>query len=927
MLEEQFGWKGPPDEKKGAYDYLPLVIQSDPNVAPEMFAVPLECAVPVHIHHPEHPELSELDMQWYPIPAVCALDMTVGGILYTAVPFNGWYANTEVLRDLTDKSRYNMLVPVAKSLGLDPETKPGDEPLWKDEVMAVLNKAVYHSFKKAKIAMIGHHTLIEMFWQWYNDEMLHRGFCPVNWKWVIPPMSSSTNDAYLGLNKAQEFTLKPAYLVGKGFLTLEREHFGERDTTNAMKMFYAKAKVAVFVKKWIKRHRQERKPIVIIYASVTGNSAMFASKLGSILSASSQVSFFDACGASTTIDEKIWNMIEATSLCIFVASTQGNGELPSLSRKFFSTLFDKKAHLLTDKHCAVLGFGSSAYPIFCGAAEELSSTIVENGGLEVVPLGKCDALTGEETTFRHWTSELVDKLASMPDASPLALQLSERINDFDQTFNRRKTILDSVKVEVFRSEAVNEAVANSFMPRRGSADSSLRQSVLRRGSLDSSRKQSVLRNSINSGDLGGRLHEAVAKTALANPFRNDRFEGEVLSREDLISGDGLDSGHACRQTSLLSINVFGLPYQPGDHVQVYPRNTISEEKLEAFIGNLAGELSLEDRMYVTIDETKKLSLAELAVTSPLLHQSIDQLVPLEYFLLYQASMDAPVPTQSCFELACLATSAEDKSILEELGRNKAEYDKRISTCGLKWMDVFDSFPSLSQQVTLPFLLHNMKMNHPRSYSIASYKPTVGNELHLVVGRFIYSRGASSKAEVGVCSSFLTNANKGDIVTFKIESCPSFYHPLDPSSPIVFICTGTGFAPIRGLLQKRSYLKKRGEKMGDAYLLFGSRSSKEGLFEGEINEFIEEGTLADAFKCYSREPGKKKQYTTDVMRTESVQRVLLPTLESDNCHIYICGSANLAEESKIALAKMTSELHVNKLIEEGRFHCDVFGARA
>ena len=32
------------------------------------------------------------------IPAVCALDMTLGGVLYSAIPFNGWYADTEVLR-------------------------------------------------------------------------------------------------------------------------------------------------------------------------------------------------------------------------------------------------------------------------------------------------------------------------------------------------------------------------------------------------------------------------------------------------------------------------------------------------------------------------------------------------------------------------------------------------------------------------------------------------------------------------------------------------------------------------------------------------------------------------------------------------------------------------------------------------------------
>ena len=72
-----------------AHLQLPLVIQADPDGPPELFEVPLECAPPVHIHHPRFPELSSLGMRWYPIPAVCALDMTVGGLAYTAVPFNG----------------------------------------------------------------------------------------------------------------------------------------------------------------------------------------------------------------------------------------------------------------------------------------------------------------------------------------------------------------------------------------------------------------------------------------------------------------------------------------------------------------------------------------------------------------------------------------------------------------------------------------------------------------------------------------------------------------------------------------------------------------------------------------------------------------------------------------------------------------------
>lgn len=40
---------------------------------------------------------------------------------------------------------------------------------------------------------------------------------PGNWKWIIPPVASSTNKCYLGLAKMKEYTLKPALLYAPGF--------------------------------------------------------------------------------------------------------------------------------------------------------------------------------------------------------------------------------------------------------------------------------------------------------------------------------------------------------------------------------------------------------------------------------------------------------------------------------------------------------------------------------------------------------------------------------------------------------------------------------------------------------------------------------------------------------------------------------------
>ena len=356
---------------------------------------------------------------------------------------------------------------------------------------------------------------------------------------------------------------------------------------------------------------------------------------------------------------------------------------------------------------------------------------------------------------------------------------------------------------------------------------------------------------------------------------------------------------------------------------------ISLEQLQIFVSHLSrgkGEtdsLSLDDHMFVSF-ENEDVPSSELAVANPLLFETLGNLMPLDYFFENQVALEAPMSMQACLDLSHLATCPKDRAVLKGIGTSKKEYENMRSLCGIKWIDCFRTFPSLSKQVCINFLLCNMKPNHLRSYSIASCKSVVGSELHIVVGRLLYSRGGSKK-EAGVCSNFLTHVDPGDEILFKIESTPSFHYPLDPSCPIIFICTGTGFAPIRGLLQKRAYLKSRNEELGPAYLVFGSRSSSEALFHDEIDEFQTQGVLTEVFMCYSREMGGKKEYTTDKILSKRVRTILSPVLSEPNTHIFICGSANMAEDCKRALRDISSPESFDAIVENGRLHCDVFGA--
>jgi hypothetical protein len=115
------------------------------------------------------------------------------------------------------------------------------------------------------------------------------------------------------------------------------------------------------------------------------------------------------------------------------------------------------------------------------------------------------------------------------------------------------------------------------------------------------------------------------------------------------------------------------------------------------------------------------------------------------------------------------------------------------------------------------------------------------------------------------------------------------------------------------------------KLGPSFLIFGSRSSSEGLFHEEIKEYQERGVLTEAFMCYSRDIRANKEYTDEKLRSTEVRGILGPILADPNTHIFMCGSANMAEDCKISLRDISSPDLFDSIVEGGRLHCDVFGA--
>ncbi|MNO13838.1 Nitric oxide synthase oxygenase [compost metagenome] len=197
----RLGWQG----SGGDFDVLPLVI-SIGNEAPRWFPIPPGLVQEIPLTHPEIERFPELGLRWYSVPVVSDMLLEIGGIAYTAAPFNGWYMETEIgSRNLGDTGRYNRLPAVADLLGLDRSTNTS---LWKDRALLELNRAVLHSFKLAGISIVDHHTAADQFVRFQEQEKQRGREVSGKWGWLIPPMSPSATPIWND-NTLRELNLSP----------------------------------------------------------------------------------------------------------------------------------------------------------------------------------------------------------------------------------------------------------------------------------------------------------------------------------------------------------------------------------------------------------------------------------------------------------------------------------------------------------------------------------------------------------------------------------------------------------------------------------------------------------------------------------------------------------------------------------------------
>ncbi|MCU0395621.1 MAG: FAD-dependent oxidoreductase [Chitinophagaceae bacterium] len=206
------------------------------------------------------------------------------------------------------------------------------------------------------------------------------------------------------------------------------------------------------------------------------------------------------------------------------------------------------------------------------------------------------------------------------------------------------------------------------------------------------------------------------------------------------------------------------------------------------------------------------------------------------------------------------------------------------------MERFDFEPG--QFVTLDLPIHEQKNKRWRSYSIAS-APDGTNRFELVI--VLNEEGAGTNWIWG-------NVEVGTEIPLRGPQ-GKFVLPKTIDTDIYLICTGTGIAPFRSMVE---HLHRQGIAHEDVYLIFGCRKFNDTLYGPELRELQQTMIGFRYIPTYSREdPGNHL-----LLRTGYVHQVYEEIIAHNRMQhhasggtglkpakFFLCGWKNMIDEAR------------------------------
>ncbi|KAL1631784.1 hypothetical protein SLS56_004305 [Neofusicoccum ribis] len=347
-------------------------------------------------------------------------------------------------------------------------------------------------------------------------------------------------------------------------------------------------------------------------------------------------------------------------------------------------------------------------------------------------------------------------------------------------------------------------------------------------------------------------------------------------------------------------------YKTGDHLAVWPINPDAE------VDRLLAILGLSERRDIPISIKSLDPTVKVKVPTPTTAAAL-----FRYYL----EICAPVSRDTILSLSPFAPTAEAKSFLLTLGKDKSAYAAYLTHTHLNLGRLLTLASNSTPWSTLPlpYILETLPHLQPRYYSISS--SSVISPRHPSITALVSTTPLPSAPPIpGLASTYLlahAHAQSGDPAPHHPNLSASlrfdlagpaqalaggrlhahvrksrFKLPAAGATPLVMAAAGTGLAPFRAFVAERARLAAVGREVGRMLLFFGCRRrGEDDIYAEELGAWERGlgGRLRVVWAVSREEGGMYVQGRV----AEEVGEVL--GLLDEGANFYVCGRASMARE--------------------------------